>query len=118
MVIELKRPWKDTDAISSFYIKFGSIKLNSLTVPVWVFKDYIKKEVRTLIKPCPKCGGKAELSNGLVDYVCCVDCGHEGHSFYDGAYLAIKSWNLEAVGRNWRPWRYIASAEEWDKHER
>lgn len=70
------------------------------------------------IKNCPKCGGKASLTcESLVDFVRCEECGHEGHSFYDMVELAIKSWNLEAVGRNWCPWKCRANEKEWEKYE-
>ena len=58
------------------------------------------------LKPCPFCGGNAELSLGRFDgkdtsYVMCVKCGAQGEFFfvspkYASAERAIRAWNRRA----------------------
>ena len=55
----------------------------------------------TEIKPCPKCGGKAELfANRALNiwgyYVGCLDC-FKRTTLYDTSEEAIASWNEEAT---------------------
>jgi len=57
----------------------------------------------TKLKPCPFCGGEAELSSGKFDgketsYVLCTKCGSRGEFFsvspkYASAERAIEAWN-------------------------
>ena len=56
------------------------------------------------LKPCPFCGGKAEISSGQFDgkatsYVMCQKCGAKGEFFfvspkYASDDRAIKAWNI------------------------
>lgn len=58
------------------------------------------------LKPCPFCGGEAELSAGKFDgketsYVLCKKCGACGEFFivnpkYASAIKAIEAWNRRA----------------------
>ena len=58
------------------------------------------------LKPCPFCGGKAEVSSGRFDrkdisYVVCTRCGSRGEFFfispeYASAERAIEAWNRRA----------------------
>lgn len=69
------------------------------------------------VLPCPHCGITPQRSDGVVDYWRCPRCGLESMVFYDGADLALKSWNLMAVGRHPCPWRCRANQDEWDEKE-
>lgn len=58
------------------------------------------------LKPCPFCGGKAELSDGMFDgkvtsYVMCLRCAARGEFFivsprYASATRATEAWNRRA----------------------
>ena len=58
------------------------------------------------LKPCPFCGGEAELSSGRFDgkntsYVMCKKCAAQGEFFfvsprYASAIRAIEAWNRRA----------------------
>lgn len=58
------------------------------------------------LKPCPFCGGEAELSNGrydgkLTSYVMCKECRCTGEFFfvspkYASAIKATEAWNRRA----------------------
>lgn len=62
------------------------------------------------LKPCPFCGGEAELSFGKFDgkdtsYVVCIKCGSQGEFFfvspkYASAIRAIKAWNRRVGEQN------------------
>lgn len=47
------------------------------------------------LKPCPFCGGKAELKNDLQDRVVCTDCRANGPYFLT-SNDAIEAWNTRA----------------------
>ena len=62
------------------------------------------------LKPCPFCGGRAEISQGRYDgkdtsYVMCKECMAQGEFFivstkYASDEKAIKAWNRRA-GAGW-----------------
>ena len=65
----------------------------------------------TELKPCPFCGGEAELSGGCFDgestsYVMCKKCASQGEFFfvspkYASAEKAIKAWNRRVKSGGW-----------------
>lgn len=58
------------------------------------------------LKPCPFCGGEAELTSGTFDrkdisYVLCKRCASQGEFFfvssrYASAIRAVEAWNRRA----------------------
>lgn len=71
---------------------------------VFVIKE--RGETMDNLKPCPFCGGRAELSEGSFDgkeisYVMCKNCASQGEFFfvspkYASAERAIEAWNRRA----------------------
>lgn len=52
------------------------------------------------LKPCPFCGGKAELirwsiweGSEITDFVQCTECTADGKHFHDEPDKAIAAWN-------------------------
>lgn len=50
MKIDLKKPWNRGSIPESFYNIYGSMRVNLLTIPVWVFRDLLKKVISDIGK--------------------------------------------------------------------
>lgn len=59
----------------------------------WTVED----ETEAAIKPCPRCGSKAEVEDWLKGTILCVACGHWTGDDMDGLDEAIEWWNNQPL---------------------